>query len=131
MYASMCASKNMCGQPAAGDMTPAPPPVPLIIPQLTALLLCCCCVCVCLPAAQLAAGDGFTVALAPNGSVYGCGTFKDDVGGLSGFTDKTKVQSVMALLYTPKHAQDEVRDGPAVQPQACAGPAVHPQACAG
>eukprot|EP00983_Pelagomonas_calceolata_P130770 1161713-Pelagomonas_calceolata.AAC.6 len=57
---------------------------------------------------QIAAGDGFTMALSPNGSVYGCGCFKDDVGGLSGFTDKVRVQKLMTLLYAPTHPKDEV-----------------------
>lgn len=33
---------------------------------------------------QVAAGDGFTLALSTRGVVYGCGQFKDDIGSLSG-----------------------------------------------
>ena len=32
----------------------------------------------------MVAGDGFSFALA-GGSVYGCGIFKDDQGGINGF----------------------------------------------
>jgi hypothetical protein len=48
------------------------------------------------------------VALSPSGAVYGCGIFKDDVGGLSGFTDKQKVQRLMGLLYEPIEPKDQV-----------------------
>ena len=33
---------------------------------------------------QVVAGDGFSFVLA-GGSVYGCGLFKDDQGGINGF----------------------------------------------
>ncbi len=48
---------------------------------------------------QVAAGDGFTVALADDGSVWACGTFKDDVGSLSKFSVDEDVSE--ALSATP------------------------------
>lgn len=48
---------------------------------------------------QVAAGDGFTIALSQEGVIYGCGTFKDDVGGLSGFTAKDKMLKLLAPVF--------------------------------
>ena len=47
-------------------------------------------------ATQIAAGDGFTFALC-GGSVYGCGLFKDDQGGITGFHGAKKGLQVRAL----------------------------------
>lgn len=50
----------------------------------------------------MAAGDGFTFALTSDGKVYGCGMFKDDQGGLNGFSAEVKLQRTFALVYQPE-----------------------------
>lgn len=54
----------------------------------------------------MAAGDGFTFVLTASGSVYGCGSFKDDQGGTSGFSATVKVQTTFTLVY---QGEDKVR----------------------
>ena len=57
-------------------------------------------------AVQVAAGDGFTFALTAEGAVYGCGMFKDDQGGLNGFSPKVKLQRTFALVYEPPRGSE-------------------------
>ena len=61
-----------------------------------------------LKATQVAAGDGFTFALTADGCVHGCGMFKDDQGGLNGFSAKVKLQRTFALVYEPKDESSRV-----------------------
>uniref|UniRef100_A0A7S0WHD4 RCC1-like domain-containing protein n=1 Tax=Chlamydomonas leiostraca TaxID=1034604 RepID=A0A7S0WHD4_9CHLO len=58
---------------------------------------------------QVAAGDGFTLALSTKGAVYGCGTFKDDVSSLSGFTPDSGIEKTLVLLHEPESAKAKVK----------------------
>ncbi|GAX84248.1 hypothetical protein CEUSTIGMA_g11671.t1 [Chlamydomonas eustigma] len=60
------------------------------------------------PVTQVVAGDGFTFALA-GGSIYGCGIFKDDQGGLTGFNSRTKgLQRTFIEVHHAKAASSKV-----------------------
>ncbi|EFJ50871.1 hypothetical protein VOLCADRAFT_57885, partial [Volvox carteri f. nagariensis] len=60
-------------------------------------------------AVQVAAGDGFTFAVGADGCLYGCGFFKDEVGALSGFTPKVKMQGLFALIWKPESLRDRIK----------------------
>lgn len=57
----------------------------------------------------IAAGDGVTFALGNDGAVYGCGCFKDDVGGTSGFYGDKHTQSTFMKVFSPPDIRDQVR----------------------
>lgn len=64
-------------------------------------------------AVQVVAGDGFTFVLGDAGAVYGCGMFKDDVGGLSGFSQVgsgagSSLQKTFVPVYEPATAAEHV-----------------------
>ncbi|MEW5298531.1 MAG: hypothetical protein WDW38_000731 [Sanguina aurantia] len=58
---------------------------------------------------SIAAGDGFTFALGTDGAVYGCGCFKDDVGGTSGFSPAAHTQKTFTSVLAPASSRDHVR----------------------
>jgi regulator of chromosome condensation len=58
---------------------------------------------------QVAAGDGFTFALAQDGCIYGWGCFKDDTSGNAAFSRTTEVQKLPVLVYSPETGRDGVK----------------------
>ncbi|KAI8474714.1 MAG: regulator of chromosome condensation 1/beta-lactamase-inhibitor protein II [Monoraphidium minutum] len=62
-------------------------------------------------AVQVAAGDGFTFALADDGSIWGWGCFKDDGSGAAGFPGApagAKLQRLPARVYEAADVRDRV-----------------------
>jgi regulator of chromosome condensation len=49
------------------------------------------------------------MALSEDGTVYGCGTFKDDVGSLSAFSASAKSQRTLVPVITPASPKERVR----------------------
>jgi len=57
---------------------------------------------------MVAVGDGFTFALADDGTVWGWGCFKDDNSG-AGFAPGVKLQRLPAAVYQPTSVRDRAR----------------------
>lgn len=57
----------------------------------------------------MAAGDGFTFAVGADGSLYGCGQFKDEVGALSGFTPDVKISGLFIEVWRPETRRDRIK----------------------
>jgi regulator of chromosome condensation len=59
-------------------------------------------------ATAIAAGDGFTLALLDDGSVWGWGKIKDDLSGEAGWQPGVELQRLPALLHRPATARDAI-----------------------
>jgi hypothetical protein len=58
---------------------------------------------------QVAAGDGFSLALADTGAIYAWGSYKDETASLRTFSPATRFQKHPGLIYEPETVRDRAR----------------------